>query len=204
MANVFDIHPTHPQQRLLARAAEVLDQGGVVVYPTDTTYGLACHMGDKAALQRIIRLRRLPARHQFTLLCEDLTDIGTYARVDNSTYRLLKRLTPGAYTFILKATREVPRRILHEKRRTIGVWVPSHPIAQGLLAAFGGPLLTTTLRLPESDAPLSDPDEIRAHLTRHVDLLLLSGFGGLEESTVVDMTGGSPAVIRAGAGAIDW
>lgn len=203
MADVFEVHPTHPQKHVLARAARSLARGGLVVYPTDASYSLACHMGDKAALERIVRLRRLPARHQFTLLCEDLRDIGTYARLDNSAYRMLKRLTPGPFTFVLKATREVPRRLQH-KRRTIGVRVPDHAVAKSLLAAHGEPLLTSTLRLHEDEAPLSDPDDITHRLRRLVDVILLSGAGGALETTILDLSQGEVAVIREGAGSIDW
>ncbi|MEM9624365.1 MAG: L-threonylcarbamoyladenylate synthase [Pseudomonadota bacterium] len=204
MTQVLSIHPTHPQQRLLRKAVEVLHKGGLVVYPTDTTYALACHIGDKAALARLVALRRLHKHHQFTLACRDLREIGTYARVDNMDYRLLKRCTPGPFTFILRATREVPKRLVHEKRRTIGIRVPANPLAQELLALHDEPLMTTTLRLPDAEEPLLDADSILAELGKQVDLILDSGNCGNVPSTVIDLTGELPEVIRQGLGEVDF
>jgi tRNA threonylcarbamoyl adenosine modification protein (Sua5/YciO/YrdC/YwlC family) len=204
VTQVLVVHPTHPQLRLLKLAVAELRAGGLVVYPTDTTYAIACHMGDKAALERIIALRRLHKHHQFTLACRDLSELGTYARVDNVAYRLLKRLTPGPYTFVLKATREVPKRLLHAKRRTIGIRVPDHPVAQGLLEAMGEPLMTTTLRLPQAEMPWTDAADIHEALGSQVDIILDSGPCGTESSTVVDLTDSVPRVLREGAGVIDF
>lgn len=200
MSQYFSIHPTHPQQRLLAQAAGIVADGGLVVYPTDTTYALGCHIGDKTALDRIRRIRRLDANHDLTLLCRDLSDLGTYARVDNAAYRILKRLTPGPFTFLLPATREVPRRLVHPKKRTIGLRVPDHPIARGLLDALGEPMMTTTMSLPGDELPLADPEEIRERLEHSVDLVIDGGICGVEPTTVVDLTVPGGRVVRQGAG----
>jgi tRNA threonylcarbamoyl adenosine modification protein (Sua5/YciO/YrdC/YwlC family) len=187
VSQYFVVHPTHPQQRLLSRAAEIVSEGGLVVYPTDTTYALGCHIGDKHALDRIRQIRRLDERHHFTLACRDLSEIATYARVRNSSFRLLKQLTPGPYTFLLPASREVPRRLVHPKRKTIGLRVPDHPVALGLLGALGEPMMTTTLLLPGEDTPLSDPDEIRDRMQGVVEV-------------IVDITEEVPEVVRPGLG----
>lgn len=200
MAQLLSIHATHPQARLLKQAAQALHQGKLVVYPSETTYGVACHMGDKSALDRLIALRLLEEQHQFTLACKDLSELGLYARVDNTEFRLLKRNTPGAFTFILPATREVPKRLIHPKKKTIGLRVPDHPVAQGLLEALGEPMLITTLRMPGDDACLRDGDEIAERLGKQVDVIIDSGTCGQETSTVVDLTGDEPQVIRAGLG----
>ncbi|HHL45030.1 MAG TPA: threonylcarbamoyl-AMP synthase, partial [Gammaproteobacteria bacterium] len=176
--------------------------GGIIVYPTDSGYALGCHLGDKQAVTRIRQIRRLDDRHHLTLVCSDLSQIATYARLDNSNYRLLKALTPGAYTFILEATREVPRRLQHPKRKTIGLRVPDNSIAQALLRELGEPLMSTTLILPGEDLPLTDPYEIREVLEHDVDLVIDGGFCGFEPTTVVDLTGDVPQVIREGAGDI--
>jgi len=175
MAQYFEIDPRHPQPRLIARAAEIVRAGGVIAYPTDSCYALGCHTGDKDAMLRLRRIRRVDERHHFTLMCRDLSELGTYARVDNARYRLLKALTPGSYTFILEATRELPRRLLHPRRRTIGLRVPDHPVAQALLAALGEPLLSSTLALPEDELPLNDGREIRRRLEHDVELVLDGG-----------------------------
>ncbi|TNF89761.1 MAG: threonylcarbamoyl-AMP synthase, partial [Gammaproteobacteria bacterium] len=200
MSQFFSVHPTHPQQRLLNQAAEIVGRGGLVVYPTDTTYALGCHIGDKTALDRIRQIRRLDKHHDLTLVCRDLSELGTYARVDNAAYRILKRLTPGPYTFLLPATREVPRRLVHPKKKTIGLRVPDNPIALGLLEALGEPMMTTTMRLPDDELPLLDPEEIRERLEQLVDLVIDGGFGGVEPTTVVDLTLPGGEVVRAGAG----
>jgi len=202
MSQFFHIHPDNPQQRLITHSVEIIRTGGVVVYPTDSGYALGCHLGDKQAVTRIRQIRRLNERHHLTLVCSDLSQIATYARLDNSNYRLLKALTPGAYTFILEATREVPRRLLHPKRKTIGLRVPDNPIAQALLKELGEPLMSTTLILPGEDLPLTDPYEIREMLEHDVDLVIDGGFCGFEPTTVVDLTGDIPQVIREGAGDI--
>ncbi len=203
MSQFFSVHPTHPQQRLLKQAAEIVSRGGLVVYPTDTTYALGCHIGDKTALDRVRQIRRLDKHHDLTLVCRDLSELGTYARVDNSAYRILKRLTPGPFTFLLPATREVPRRLVHPKKKTIGLRVPDNPIALGLLEALGEPMMTTTMRLPEDELPLLDPEEIRERLEHLVDLVIDGGFAGVEPTTVVDLTVAGGEVIRAGAGEFD-
>jgi tRNA threonylcarbamoyl adenosine modification protein (Sua5/YciO/YrdC/YwlC family) len=202
MAQYFEIDPRHPQPRLIARAAEIVRAGGVIAYPTDSCYALGCHTGDKDAMLRLRRIRRVDERHHFTLMCRDLSELGTYARVDNARYRLLKALTPGSYTFILEATRELPRRLLHPRRRTIGLRVPDHPVAQALLAALGEPLLSSTLALPDDELPLNDGREIRRRLEHDVDLVLDGGSCGTEPTTVVDLTGAAPQIVREGKGPI--
>ncbi|MEM8766997.1 MAG: L-threonylcarbamoyladenylate synthase [Pseudomonadota bacterium] len=200
MSQYFSIHPTHPQQRLLNQAAGIVSKGGLVVYPTDTTYALGCHIGDKAALDRVRQLRRLDKHHDLTLICRDLSELGSYARVDNAAYRILMRLTPGPYTFLLPATREVPRRLIHPKKKSIGLRVPDSPITLGLLEALGEPMLTTTMLLPEEDLHLADPEDIRERLEHAVDLVIDGGFGGVEPTTVVDLTVAGGEVVRPGAG----
>ena len=203
MSQYFRIHPENPQARLIKHAVEILRAGGVAVYPTDTAYAIGCHLADKAALDRIIRIRRLDDKHLFTLLCRDLSDIATYAKVDNTQYRLLKAHTPGPYTFVLQATGEVPRRLLNEKRKTIGIRVPQNPICQAMLAELGEPLITTTLLMPGEEYPRLDPDEFRVALERQVDLIIDGGLGSLEETTVVSLVDGAPQVLREGAGPVD-
>ena len=203
MSQYFRIHPDNPQARLIKQAVEILRAGGVVVYPTDTGYAIGCHIADKQALDRIIRIRRLDEKHLFTLLCRDLSDIATYAKVDNAQYRLLKSHTPGAYTFVLQATGEVPRRLMNEKRKTIGIRVPASPICQALLAELGEPLITATLLLPGEEYPRADPEEIRDALERQVDAIIDGGFGLIDETTVVSLVDGAPVVLREGAGPVD-
>ncbi len=174
--------------------------GGLVAFPTDSAYALGGHMGDTALLQRIRRIREVDERHHFTLMCRDLSEIGTYARVDNSQYRLLKAVTPGTYTFILEGTKELPRRVMHPKRKTIGLRVPDHPVVSALLAELGEPILTSTLLLPGDDLPLTDPEEIRDRLGKQLELIIEAGFCGPEATSVIDLTSGAPALIRAGKG----
>lgn len=200
MSQFFQIHAETPQPRLIRQAVDRLRGGAVIVYPTDSGYALGCLSGDKDAIERIRRIRCLDERHNFTLVCRDLSEIATYAKVDNSTYRLLKQLTPGPYTFILNATREVPRRLQHPKRKTIGIRVPGNAIAQALLAELGEPLLSTTLILPGDDLPLNDPYEFRSRLERQVDLIIDGGYGDLESTTVIDLVDGVPVVVRQGKG----
>lgn len=200
MSQYFYIHPDNPQVRLVKQAVALVREGGVIAYPTDSAYALGCHLGDKAALERIIRIRELDDRHNFTLLCRDLSEIANYAKVDNATYRLLKAHTPGAYTFILAATGEVPRRILHPKRKTIGIRVPDHAICQALLGELNEPLLTTTLQLPGDEDPLNDPEVIRDRVGSRLDLIIDGGYGALEPTTVVDLSGDDPVVLREGRG----
>lgn len=200
MTQRFQVHPENPQLRLVRQATKLLQDGGLIVYPTDSSYALGCHLGDRAAAERIERLRQTGRDHNFTLVCRDLSEIATYARVDNSTYRLLRSLTPGPYTFILRATREVPRRLQNPKRQTIGIRVPDHPVPAALLAELGEPLMSSTLLMPGDDVPLSDPDEIMEALQGRIDLLIDSGNCGVEPSTVVDLTGDVPVVVRRGKG----
>lgn len=200
MTQHWRLHPENPQPRLLKQAVERLQAGELLAMPTDASYVLACHMGDKAAMERLRRLRQLDDSHHLTLLCRDLSDLSTYAKVDNPTFRLLKAHTPGAYTFILNGTREVPKRLLHPKRQTIGIRVPSHPLALGLLELLGEPLLSATLQMPGDTEPLNDPDEIALRLARQVDVVLDAGFGSLVSTTVVDLTGDAPVVLREGLG----
>lgn len=200
MAQYFQIHPTHPQPRLIRRAAGIVRAGGVIAYPTDSSYALGCHIGDKAALERIRRIRRLDEDHNFTLVVRDLSELAQYARVGNADYRVLKANTPGPYTFILPATREVPRRLQHPRRKTIGLRMPDTPIVRALLAELGEPLLSTTLILPGEALPLSDPEEIRARLEHDVDLVIDGGFCGLEPTTVVVLENGVARVTRRGKG----
>ncbi len=203
MAQFFTVHPVDPQPRLISRAAEIIRAGGVIAYPTDSCYALGCRVGDKDAMVRVRRIRGMDEQRHLTLMCRDLSQIGAYANVDNARFRLLKKLTPGSYTFILPASREVPRRLLHPSRRTIGVRVPDHPVAQSLLAELGEPLLSATLILPGDEHPLNDPEEIRTRLERQIELVLDAGACGIVPSTVVDLTGPVPEVVRIGKGAIE-
>jgi tRNA threonylcarbamoyl adenosine modification protein (Sua5/YciO/YrdC/YwlC family) len=200
MAQFFQIHPQNPQPRLLRQAAQAIDAGGIVALPTDSSYALVCHLDDKNAVDRLRRIRGVDERHHLTLLCRDLSEISTYARVDNRQYRLLKAATPGPYTFILEATREVPRRLSHPSRKTIGLRVPEHAIAQALLAELQQPLLGTTLMLPGAEEPMNDPEEIREALQKQVDLVIDGGACSLLPTSVVDLTGESPVVLREGRG----
>jgi tRNA threonylcarbamoyl adenosine modification protein (Sua5/YciO/YrdC/YwlC family) len=203
VAQLFTVHPVNPQPRLIRQAAEIVRAGGVIVYPTDSCYALGCRIGDKAAMERIRAIRNVDERHHLTLVCRDLAEIGQYARVNNVQFRLLKAATPGSYTFILQATREVPKRLLHPSRRTIGVRVPDHKAAQALLAEIGEPLLSSTLMLPGDDEPLNDGEEIRERLERSIDLVLDAGSCGIVPTTVVDLTGDAPVITRVGKGSID-
>ena len=200
MARILAIHPVNPQARLVQQAADVIRGGGVVVYPTDSAYALGCTVGNKAGMESIVRIRQVDSRHNFTLVCRDLSEIATYARVDNSTYRLLKAHTPAPYTFILKATSEVPRLLQHAKRKTIGIRVPDHPVVAALLAELDAPLVSSTLIMPGETDPLMDMDDIERLLRHHVDLIIDGGFCGLEPTTVVDLEDGAPVVIRRGKG----
>ena len=203
MAQFFSLHPEQPQARLIRQAAEIIRAGGVVVLPTDSAYALACQVGDAALLERVRRIRGVDDRHHFTLLCRDLSEIGTYARVDNSQYRLLKATTPGPYTFILEGTKELPRRVLHSKRKTIGLRVPEHAVVSALLAELDGPMLSSTLILAGEELPMTDAEEIRDRLGKLVDLVIEAGYCGPEATTVIDLTSGSPELIRAGRGPLE-
>ncbi len=200
MSQFFQIHPDNPQPRLIDKAVDIIRQGSVIVYPTDSGYALGCHLGDKNAQERIRRIRQVDDKHNFTLVCRDLSELATYAKVDNSAYRLIKSLTPGPYTFILVATREVPRRLQNPKRKTIGLRVPDNRIAQALLETLGEPLMSSTLMLPGDDMPLTDPYDIRDTLEHSLDLIIDGGYCGFEPTTVVDLTGDAPVVLREGLG----
>ena len=200
MTQFFAIHPDNPQARLLRQAVGIVEDGGLVVYPTDSGYALGCRLGDKGALERIRRLRQLDKDHNMTLVCRDLSEISTYAKVNNSTFRLLKAFTPGAYTFILQATREVPRRMLHPSRKTLGLRVPENQIAMALLEHLEEPIMSTTLILPEAKFPLCEPEAIRDLLGSQVDLIIDGGHCGHEPTTVVDLTGSRPNILRRGKG----
>lgn len=200
MAQYFTIHPTHPQHRLIAQAARIVRDGGVIAYPTDSCYAFGCRVGDKDSMQRLRLLRGFDDSHHLTLMCRDLAEIALYARVDNARYRLLKHLTPGSYTFILEATRELPRRLLHPRRKTIGLRVPAHPVAHALLAELNEPLLSATAFLPGNAQPPNDALAIRERLEHELDLVLDAGACGIEASTVLDLTGTEPRVLRKGRG----
>jgi len=200
MAQFFEIHAQNPQPRLIQRSVDILLQAGVIVYPTDSSYALGCRIGEKSALERIRSIRNLDHTHNFTLVCRDLSEITTYARIDNQAFRLLKGLTPGPYTFIHQATKQVPRRLLHPRRKTIGIRVPDNAICRTLLAELGQPILSTTLMLPSDDMPLTDPYVMRERLDREVGLVIDGGFCGLEPTTVLDMAQEPPLVLRLGKG----
>jgi tRNA threonylcarbamoyl adenosine modification protein (Sua5/YciO/YrdC/YwlC family) len=200
MAQLFEVHPDHPQLRLLKQAAALLEKGGVLAVPTDSSYALVCHLDDKAAVDALRRIRQVDERHHLTLLCRDLSELANYARVDNKQYRLLKIGTPGAYTFILEATKEVPRRVSHPSRRTIGLRVPEHSVTQALLEIMGQPLLATTLILPGDDEALNDAHEIRERLQKLVAGVIDAGACPMQPTTVIDMTGEEPVVLRQGRG----
>lgn len=200
MAQFFSVHPDNPQARLIRQAVAIVRSGGVIVYPTDSCYALGCHVGDKEAMERIRTIRAVDARHHFGLLCRNLAEAATYARIDDRQFRLMKAATPGSYTFILHATREVPRRLLHPRRRTIGVRIPAHAVVRALLAELGEPLLSSTLILPGDAAPLDDAEDIRNRLERRVDLILNSGSCGVVPTTVVDLTEEMPRITRQGKG----
>ncbi len=202
MAQFFAVHPTHPQLRLIRQAAEIVRRGGLIAYPTDSCYALGCHLGDASAQARLRRVRGMDDRHHLTLMCRDLSEIAAYAVFDNAQFRVLKAATPGSYTFILRATREVPRRLMHPRRKSIGVRVPAHAAARALLAELGEPMLSATLLLPGDRVALSDAQQIRAALEHQLDLVIDSGPCGTEPSTVVDLTGEAPVVLRAGKGSL--
>jgi len=201
MAQFFSVHPENPQPRLIRQAVDIVRKGGVIAYPTDSCYALGCHIGDKQAMERIRRIRNVDERHHFTLVCREISEIGIFAKVDNIQYRLIKANTPGSYTFILRASREVPRRLLHP-RHTIGVRIPDHNVPRSLLAELQEPLLSSTLILPDHGQALNDAEEIRKHLEHEVDLILDAGPCGLQVTTVIDLSGETPVLIREGKGDI--
>ena len=203
MTQRFEIHPTHPQPRLVRPAAAILREGGLVVLPTDACYVLACHLADKAAVDRLRAIRAVDDRHLLTLMCRDLKELATYAQVDNRQYRFLRDWTPGAYTFVLPATKEVPRRLWHPSRKTVGLRVPDHPVVAELLAELGEPVLTTSLILPGDEQPIADADDAMKRLAKRVELVIDAGAPGLEPTTVIDMTGDAPQVTRTGRGPIE-
>ena len=200
MAQYFEVHPTHPQQRLLKQAAQILHGGGVAAIPTDSSYALVCHLDDKAAAETLRRIRGVDDRHHLTLLCRDLSEVASYARVDNKQYRLLKTATPGPFTFILEATKEVPRRVSHPSRRTIGLRVPEHAVTSALLDLLGQPLLATTLIAPGETEPMNDPDLIRARFEKVLQAIVDAGACPMRPTTVVDLTAEPPALLRLGRG----
>lgn len=202
MAQYFKIHPDNPQAHLLQKAVEIINQGGVVVYPTDSSYALACRIGEKTALDRIRQIRQLNDKHHFTLVCRDLSELAVYAKVDNATYRILKSHTPGPYTFLLRATHEVPKRLQHPSRKTIGLRIPANKIAQALLEVLDEPLMSTTLILPSSDLPLIEAEAIKDILGKRVDLIIDGGFCGAELTSLIDLLESIPKILRQGKGDI--
>lgn len=200
MHNFLQIHPLNPQPRLIAQVVERLRQGQVIVYPTDSSYALGCQLGDKAAAERIRSIRQTDRHHNFTLVCRDLAEIATYAKVDNPRYRLLKAATPGPFTFILPATHEVPRRLQHPRRKTIGIRVPDHGVVRALLTELGEPIMSSTLIMPGDEWPLSDMEEVEERLRHEVDLIIDAGAGQQQPTTVIDLTGDAPLLLRQGLG----
>ena len=204
MSEYFQIHPDNPQHRLIAKAVEIINKGGVVVYPTDSSYAIGCSLGNKQAAERIRRIRQLNKDHNFTLVCRDLSEIAQYSKVDNINYRLLKAQTPGPYTFILPATGEVPKRLQNARRKTIGLRIPDNLITQALLEELKGPLMSSTLIMPDDEFPMMDPHQIQLQLENHVDLIIDGGYSGHLPTTVIDLTDDDPVVLRNGKGEVDW
>lgn len=200
MSQFFQVHPDNPQARLIKQAADIIRSGGVVAYPTDSAYALGCHLGDKRALERIRAIRRLDDKHNFTLMCSDLSELGTYARVDNSAFRILKSCLPGPFTFILRATPEVPRRLHHPKRKSVGLRVPDNQICRDLIAELGEPIMSVSLILPGETLPMTDPYDIRDTIGHQLDLVIDGGYCGMEPTTVVDLVDDAPVVVRQGLG----
>jgi tRNA threonylcarbamoyl adenosine modification protein (Sua5/YciO/YrdC/YwlC family) len=200
MGLYLEIHPLNPQERLIRQAVDIIRNGGVIAYPTDSSYALGCHLGDKSAMERLRRIRRVDDKHNLTLVCRDLSEIATYAKISNSDYRLLKSLTPGPYTFILTGTHEVPRRLMHPKRRSIGIRVVDHPIVRALLDELGQPLMSCTLILPGDELPMTEADDIRERLEKELDLIIDGGHCGMQPTTVIDLTGENPVLLRQGKG----
>jgi tRNA threonylcarbamoyl adenosine modification protein (Sua5/YciO/YrdC/YwlC family) len=200
VAKIIEVHPDNPQPRRVAKIVETIRDGGLIAYPTDSSYAFGCHIGDKRAMDRIRRIRRTDKHHNFTLVCSDLSEISTYARVDNWAYRMLKAMTPGPYTFILPATREVPKRLQHPKRRTIGLRVPDHVLVRAVLEELGEPIMSSTLLLPGDNLPLTDPHDIEARIGHDIDLIIDAGPTGIEPTSVIDLSAGTPQVLRIGRG----
>ncbi|HUN91678.1 MAG TPA: L-threonylcarbamoyladenylate synthase [Burkholderiaceae bacterium] len=203
MAQRFQVHPEHPHLRPLRQAAQLIEHGGVAAVPTDSCYALACHLDDREAADRLRRIRSIDQRHHLTLMCRDLAEIAAYAKVDNAQYRMLRQATPGPYTFIFEATREIPRRLSHPSRKTIGIRIPAHPVLMALLDVLGQALISTTLMLPGDELPLNDPDEIRQRLEHDIDLVIDAGACGIEPTTVVDLSGRDAVVVRQGCGPLE-
>ena len=200
MSQYFEIHPENPQKRLIKQAVDIIRDGGLIVYPTDSSYALGCLIGDKNAMERLRRIRQMDDKHNLTLVCRDLSEISTYAKINNSDYRLLKSLTPGPYTFILPGTSEVPRRLMHPKRRRIGLRIMDLPVVNDLLEELGQPLMSCTLILPGEEFPVTDAEDIRSQLEKHVDLIIDGGHCGIEPTTVIRMTDAAPEILRHGKG----
>jgi len=200
MAQFFEIHPENPQLRLIHRAVEIIRQGGVIVYPTDSSYALACQIGDKGALDKIRRIRQLDDKHDFTLVCKDLAQVSNFTKISNDAYRMIKALTPGPFTFILDATREVPRRLQHPKKKTVGIRIPQHPVAQMLVEELGEPLFTSSLLLPGMDEPLTDPYDIRKRLEHEIELVIDAGIIEYRETTIIEFSSNGPEIVRQGIG----
>ena len=200
MTRIIEIHPTNPQPRRVASIVQTIHAGGLIAYPTDSSYAFGCHLGDKRAMDRIRRIRKTDRNHNFTLVCSDLSEISTYALVDNWAYRMMKSMTPGPYTFILKATREVPKRLQNPRRRTIGIRVPDHALVRAVLDTLGEPIMSSTLTLPGDDLPLTDPAEIEERIGNDIDLVIDAGPTGIEPTSVIDLSGGSAVVLREGLG----
>ena len=200
VAKLIQIHPTDPQPRLVASIVQIIRDGGLIAYPTDSSYAFGCHIGDKRAIDRIHRIRRTDKKHNFTLVCSDLSEISTYARVDNWAYRMLKSMTPGPYTFVFEATREVPKRLQNPKRRTIGLRVPDHPLVHAMLEALGEPIMSSTLSLPGDEMPLTDPFEIEDRIGTQIEAIVDAGPVGIEPTSVIDLSSGSAEVLRVGRG----
>ncbi|CBL44600.1 Putative translation factor (SUA5) [gamma proteobacterium HdN1] len=203
MTQIFHVHSENPQKRLIQQAVNILRDGGVIVYPTDAAYAFGCTVGNKSALERIVQIRQLGSKHNFTIACHNLSELATYARVDNQVFRLLKNNTPGPYTFILAATAEVPRRLMHPKRKTVGLRIPDNKIALALLEALGEPLMTTTLIMPNESEPLVDPEEILELLSRRIELVIDGGWGETSTTTVVDLVDSIPVLVREGKGSLE-
>lgn len=202
-AQWIEVHPDNPQPRLIRQVVDALRTGAVIAYPTESGYALGCHLDDRDAAERLRRIRNFDRHHQFTLMCRDLSEISRYAKVDNQQFRLLKSATPGAYTFVLAATKELPKRIAHERRKTIGIRVPSNPVSQALLGALDEPMISCTLQFPDDDHPVDDPDDWREALDRSVDWVITSGFCSPLPTTVVDLSGETPEILRHGSGDVE-
>ena len=200
MSHYLEVHPENPQKRFIKQSVEIIHKGGVIVYPTDSSYALGCHIGDKSAVSRLRTIRQIDEKHNLTLVCRDLSEIATYAKISNADYRLLKSLTPGPYTFILPATSEVPRRLMHPKRRHIGIRVMDHPVVNDLLDELGQPLISCTLVMPDEELPVTDAEDIRSRLEKQVDLIIDGGHCGIEPTTVIRLTDGVADVRRQGKG----